>query len=106
MNSELSDTICVIGSNSFSGSHFLNYAKNSGFNVFGISRSIEPNQMFLPYKWNNEPQKIEFYQLDINHDMGKIKELLLAKSPNFIVNFAAQSMVAESWEHPEHWFQN
>jgi dTDP-glucose 4,6-dehydratase len=25
--------------------------------------------------------------------------------PDYIVNFAAQSMVSESWQNPEHWFQ-
>ena len=25
--------------------------------------------------------------------------------PHVIVNFSAQSMVAQSWEYPEHWMQ-
>ena len=41
----------VIGSNCFSGSHFVNYALNSGNKVWGISRSKEQNNIFLPYKW-------------------------------------------------------
>jgi dTDP-glucose 4,6-dehydratase len=31
--------------------------------------------------------------------------LLDKERPTYIVNFAAQSMVGESWKHPEHWFQ-
>src|SRR6266700_4032461 len=31
--------------------------------------------------------------------------LLDAEKPDAIVNFAAQSEVAPSWDHPEHWFQ-
>jgi len=32
-------------------------------------------------------------------------ELIDAFRPDYVVNFASQSMVAQSWEHPDHWFQ-
>jgi dTDP-glucose 4,6-dehydratase len=32
-------------------------------------------------------------------------EVIHAERPPVVVNFAAQSMVAESWDHPEDWFQ-
>jgi dTDP-glucose 4,6-dehydratase len=32
--------------------------------------------------------------------MGLVQE----EKPSFVINFAAQSMVAESWKNPEHWF--
>ncbi len=35
----------------------------------------------------------------------KIKTAFEQFNPDYVVNFAAQSMVAESWQHPEHWFQ-
>ena len=41
----------VIGSNSFSGSHFVAKAIQEGFDVWGVSRSNEYNSIFLPYKW-------------------------------------------------------
>src|SRR5689334_3133848 len=41
----------------------------------------------------------------MNRDMPEILSLLDAERPEMIVNFAAQSEVAPSWEHPEHWFQ-
>ena len=44
----------VIGSNSFSGSHFINEALKNNHTVFGVSRSKEPKTIFLPYKWSNE----------------------------------------------------
>ena len=34
-----------------------------------------------------------------------IKELVNSRKPQYIVNFAAQGMVAESWKTPEHWYQ-
>ena len=43
--------VLVIGSNSFSGSHFVAEALAAGHIVWGVSRSTEPNQVFLPYRW-------------------------------------------------------
>ena len=49
----------VIGSNSFSGSHFVNELLINDFNVCGVSRSQQPNDVFLPYKWpENKVSKI------------------------------------------------
>ena len=39
----------VLGSNSFSGSSFISEAINQGNEVLAISRSEQPNQIFLPY---------------------------------------------------------
>ena len=43
--------------------------------------------------------------MDFNKNMGRIIELLDSVQPQYIINFAAQSEVAPSWQHPEHWFQ-
>ena len=96
------ETIIVIGSNSFSGTNFLSFALDEGFEVIGISRSAEPNPVFLPYVYSGKT--IEFHQLDLNHDLDKIMAIINSKKPEYIVNFAAQSMVAQSWDHPDHWF--
>lgn len=97
--------IAVIGSNSFSGASFVNITLNSGYSVIGVSRSAEQNDLFLPY--GNHPQRADrfsFHQLDINNDLDLIIELMETERPEYIVNFAAQAMVAESWLYPEHWF--
>lgn len=96
--------IVVIGSNSFSGSHFVDYALSNGFEVIGMSRSKEPHPIFLPYK-KNANSSFRFYQLNLNHDLEQIMKTINDSRPNYIVNFAAQSMVAESWQNPEQWFQ-
>lgn len=104
----MTEKIAVIGSNSFSGSSFVSHCLSEGFQVLGISRSREPIDAFLPYKWNrvDRPKyQFRFEQLDINRDSGTIAEVINKFRPDYIVNFAAQSMVAESWEHPEHWYQ-
>lgn len=100
----MSEKIIVIGSNSFSGSHFVDYALQNESSVIGISRSHEPHPVFLPYKINISPS-FQFYQLDLNHDLEQIVKIIHEFQPAFIFNFAAQSMVAESWQYPEHWFQ-
>lgn len=95
--------LVVIGSNSFSGASFVDYALRKGVSVLGISRSAEPCAAFLPYKWGN-PSKFTFKELDLNKDLESILELITENKPEFIVNYAAQSMVGESWVSPADWF--
>ncbi len=98
------ERIFVVGSNSFSGAHFVDYALSEGCEVIGASRSPEPDPVFLPYK-NRQDAGFRFYQLDLNHDAAAMAELIGDFKPEYVVNFASQSMVAESWRNPEHWFQ-
>jgi len=100
----MSEKIVVIGSNSFSGSHFVDHALEKGLDVIGISRSPEPHSVFLPYK-KRKDLHFRFFQCDLNGDLTEIMKVLEDFQPDYVVNFAAQSMVAESWHHPEHWFQ-
>jgi len=96
----------VLGSNSFSGSHFVDYLLDEGLAVLGLSRSSEPSRVFLPYLWREHKSgKFRFEQLDLNRDMDKTAERIGDFKPDYVVNFAAQGMVAESWLHPEHWYQ-
>ncbi|MFH1309974.1 MAG: GDP-mannose 4,6-dehydratase [Candidatus Omnitrophota bacterium] len=100
----MTEKAVVTGSNSFSGAHFIDFALKEGLDVIGISRSREPAAVFLPYKTKKKP-KFRFYQMDINFDLDEIMEVISAFQPDYVVNFAAQSMVAQSWKYPEHWFQ-
>lgn len=100
----VSERVLVIGSNSFSGSHFAAAALEEGLTVAGISRSAEPDNIFLPYRWNGcASDKFSFFQLDLNHDLDQIMKIILDFKPDYIVNFAAQGMVAESWDAPDQW---
>jgi dTDP-glucose 4,6-dehydratase len=97
--------IVVIGSNSFSGSDFIDLLLEDNRNsVIGISRSDEKSALFLPYKRHSHPD-FQFHKLDLNIHMADIIDLFDSFKPQFIVNFAAQSEVAPSWEHPDHWYQ-
>ena len=96
-------TILVIGSNSFSGATFADFALQQGARVLGISRSHEPIDAFLPYKWHDHAN-FKFYPLDLNKHLAEINALMQEVKPAFVVNFAAQSMVGESWHNPGDWF--
>lgn len=95
--------VCVIGSNSFSGASFCKHLLEQGVNVVGISRSAEPIRALCPYAWQTN-RRLQFQQLDINHHLPEIEQLLDRTRPAVVYNFAAQSMVGQSWEMPEHWF--
>jgi dTDP-glucose 4,6-dehydratase len=98
--------IAVLGANSFSGQDFVDLAlQENRFTVLGVSRSPERSRAFLRYKQRHDLSAYKYFQLDMNNDMPRIVEMLDSERPEYIVNFAAQSEVAPSWEHPEHWFQ-
>ena len=104
-------TFLVIGSNSFSGSNFVNHLLKNKFNVVGVSRSKELDERFLPYTWKKSKfdedvfEKFSFRQIDLNKDQKELFDLIEEKKPSYIVNFAAQGMVAESWLNPHHWYK-
>jgi dTDP-glucose 4,6-dehydratase len=95
----------IIGSNSFSGSQFVKYLLQNDYKVIGISRSEEINDVYLPYKWENLAGNFTFHQIDINHQLEELTDILMDFQPEYIVNFAAQGMVAQSWETPQDWYQ-
>lgn len=94
----------VIGSNSFSGASFTDFLLRRGDVVTGVSRSPEPDAVFLPYRWSPNTDNFRFLQFDLNHDLDDLMSVIDSEKPDYVVNFAAQSMVGESWRHPEHWF--
>ena len=99
----MGNRILILGSNSFSGSHFVTHCLLEGFDVVGISRSSELSPVFLPYKWRSF-SRFKFYSLDLNLHLKDIMQVINDFQPEYIVNFAAQSMVGESWNQPENWF--
>ena len=97
--------VVVIGSNSFSGSDFVDLLLEEGkYQVIGMSRSEENSPLFLPYK-QRKTKHFNFHQIDLNRDLDKLEQILDQFQPEYIVNFAAQSEVAPSWSYPHHWFQ-
>jgi len=97
--------VAVIGSNSFSGADFIDLLLERGdFDVLGTSRSPEKGPLFLNYHRHGK-DRFRFVQADLNRDLEKLHGVLEEFRPSWIVNFAAQSEVAPSWQHPEQWYQ-
>ena len=95
--------IIIIGSNSFSGINTIKYLLKKNFRVIGISRSNQPNKIFIPFDKSNK--NYHFKKLDINKDLKRIIKLIFDFKPDYIINFAAQSMVSESWDNPTQWYE-
>ena len=96
----------VIGANSFSGSHFVARLLQEGHTVFGVSRSAEPSPAFLPRLWTQTPHdRYTFLQQNLNNLDSTFGDFLTDSRPDYVVNFASQGMVAQSWDSPWDWFQ-
>jgi dTDP-glucose 4,6-dehydratase len=96
--------IFVLGSNSPAAANFCKFMCVNGYRVHAFSRSEEKHQVFLPYTQLKDAS-VTFRKLDLNHDIDILTTLLEKHRPEFVVNFASQAMVAESWEHPIDWMQ-
>lgn len=98
--------VVVLGANAFSGQDFIDLLLGeTDAPVIGVSRSPELPAFRLRYKERPDLSRFRFVQADFNRDMDDLLALLDRERPSHIVNFAAQSEVAPSWEHPEHWFE-
>ena len=98
--------VLIIGSNSFAGSDFADYLLSKKFKVYGVSRNKEINKEHLRYKNNINLKNFKFFKVDLNlkKDLNKLIKLIKKQKINYIVNFAAQGMVAESWINPQDWY--
>lgn len=98
--------VVVLGSNAFSGQDFVDLLlARPDFQVIGISRKETLPDFRLKYMERSDLSRFKFHQFDFNRDMDAMLDFLDIERPQYIVNFAAQSEVAPSWEHPEHWYQ-
>ena len=101
----MAENIVVIGSNSFTGSHFVDHALELGYSVHGISRSPEYHRVLLPYRYKDKTSDFTFHQLDLNHDLEEIVSIIDTLKPGIIANFSAQGEVRNSWAFPLDWYQ-
>jgi dTDP-glucose 4,6-dehydratase len=100
------NTIVIIGSNSFTGSHLANLFLDKGFKVIGISRSNEYPRILLPYLYEKKDiSKFSFFKFDVNKDLDKILKICDENEPEIIANFAAQGEVRTSWQYPSQWYE-
>jgi dTDP-glucose 4,6-dehydratase len=98
--------VVVLGANSFSGQDFVDLLLDDpAHRVIGVSRSPERSPAFLRYRSRADLSRYRYVKCDLNADMDVLLALLDKERPEAVVNFAAQSEVAPSWDHPEHWFE-
>lgn len=96
--------ILVIGANCFSGQDFIDLLlENPENEIIGVSRSDERTELFLSYRRRKDLSKYRYVKIDYNYDMRNLLDLIDHEKPAHIVNFAALSEVAPSWESPEDW---
>ena len=98
------DKILVLGSNSFAGSMFVDESLNQGFIVLGVSRSAQKSALFSFYRSNPNVANFSFKQLHIVNELQVLLDLVSDFDPDYVVDFAGQGMVAESWAAPDLWF--
>lgn len=98
-------TVVVLGSNSFTGSHIVDQLLDDpGFEVVGISRSPEYQKIFLPYK-NRPHERFRFRQLDFVRNFPGLVDAFEELRPGLVINVAALSEVALSYERPDEYFE-
>jgi dTDP-glucose 4,6-dehydratase len=94
----------IIGSNSFSGSNLINHLlKNKKNKIIGFSRSKELSSLYLNYKKSKNIKNFKFYKINLS-ETNKMVNIINSYKPNYLINYAAQGMVNESWIKPQDWY--
>ena len=97
-----SEKIVIIGSNSFSAGSLINLLLNKKFKIYGISRSKLNSKNFQ--RFDLKSKNFKFIKYDLNKDLKKINNFINKTKPNYIINYASQSMVGQSWKNSSDWF--
>ena len=94
--------ILILGSNSFSGNHLVNYLLKKNFFIIGCSLSevSEPKFNCLNQLPKSLTKNFKFKKININKEFSKLEKLIFKYKPDIIVDFLGQGMVAESWYYP------
>ena len=101
----MSPSAVVIGSNCFTGSHFVDALLDDPDQlVIGLSRSQEKGVFSLPYRART-PERFQFFQLDLVRHSEAVQALLDEQQPATVINVAALSEVALSNVSPVEYFE-
>lgn len=92
----------VVGSNSFSGSRFIYSLLNQKHEVVALSRNLELQE---PLRLFQHQSGFEFNRFRLGDPLGELSAIKKNNQFDYIVNFAAQSMVGQSWNFPEDWYK-
>ena len=92
----------IVGSNSFSGSRFITTLLDQNHEVVALSRNQELQEPFRRYQ---HKAGFTFSRFRLGESLGELSAIRNNNHFDYIVNFAAQSMVGQSWNFPEDWYQ-
>ena len=69
-------------------------------------REVARIKEHLRYKNNTKLKNFKYYKINLNKkkDLEKLIRIIKKERIKYIINFAAQGMVAESWINPEDWY--
>jgi dTDP-glucose 4,6-dehydratase len=98
----IAENILIIGSNSFSGAAF-GASLPDKYKKHNVFRTSLPSDAFI--QSNRTSSGDTYTQWNLNDDPKTIQNLIRENDIKTIVNFAAQSMVGQSWEKPEDWYE-
>lgn len=94
--------IAILGGNSFSGSWAIRNLAALGNEIYVLNRSEEVAKCYRAYENSAE---IKVFNVGSNCSPKNLVDLCAESRVEYIINFAAQSMVAESWETPWDWYE-
>jgi dTDP-glucose 4,6-dehydratase len=93
---------CVLGATSFGGRTVIESLLAQGYFVLGVARRGLPLE---PYKIKNvNPKNLNWLRADLVTENHLIIECINSFSPDYIIDFMGQGMVAESWVSPFQWY--
>lgn len=94
--------IAIIGSHSFSGNSYAANVLNRE-SCLTVSRSLRLSSEFdARHHKKYSDEKIVW---NLNDDSSEVIKSIQRNNVNTVVNFAAQSMVGQSWNSPEDWYE-
>ncbi len=95
----------ILGSNSFSAGYLIKrLINNKNYDVICVSRSKKYIKELSPFQDQKINHLIKFYQIDINNNIAKLFNLINHFKPNYVLNYAAQGEVRNSWIYPLDWY--
>ncbi len=92
--------ILVLGATSFSGNSFaLRYPHKDKLFLFGRSPGHQSPHFIPAQKYS------KITQWDLNDTQEELISVIQNQKISTVINFAAQSMVGQSWDKPEDWYE-
>ena len=95
--------ILVLGATSFSGNSLANRLKDQD-DLMLLGRNTHLPRVFDAMS-QKESLNSEIIQWNINDNHDDVLQTIKNENVTEVINFAAQSMVGESWENPEDWYE-